>query len=179
MLTRIPKRTLEIDSWKGKHVGRSTIKPRTCRLRKRAAQTGLVTTAIGRLDESAVNVTADNTERGVVVIVAAGTQARAQYAFKGNGETIHEETIINVVTNNTTGGQDRGMEDQDHMKRVITSKRNIGVRKEVTDVQQDRDRDLREIRTRQGTQAKIKEGILRNQQDTNKTTPQRPNKENN
>ena len=111
--------------------------------------------------KSITNAAPDNIERGVAVIVAVGTQTRAQSAFKGNEETIHEETITNVASNNTTGGQDRGMKDQDHMKRVITSKRNIGVRKEVTDAQQDRDRNLRRIRTRQATQSKIKERIGR------------------
>ena len=151
-LIRKLKRILEIDSRKGKDAGRPV--------------------------KSVMNVAVDNIKQGVAVIVAAGTQARAQYAFKGNGETIHEETTINVVTNNTIEDQGRGMEDQDHMKKDIISKRNIDVRKEVTNNQQDRDRDLREIRTRQGTQAKIKEGILRDQQDTNKTTPLRPSKEN-
>ena len=139
-LIRKLKRILEIDSRKGKDAGKPV--------------------------KSVTNAAPDNIKQGVAVIVAVGTQARAQYAFKGNEETIHEETTTNAATNNTTGGQDRERQGQDHMKGVITPKRNISVRKEVTDVRQDRGRNLREIRTKMAIQAKIKERIRR-EQDTN------------
>ena len=51
-LIRKPKRTLEIDLWKGKHAGRPV--------------------------ESVMNVAADNIKRGVAAIVVTGTQAQAQ-----------------------------------------------------------------------------------------------------
>ena len=76
-LIRKLKRILESDSRRGKDAGKPV---------------KLVT-----------NAAPDNIERGVAVIVAVGTQTRAQYAFKGNEETIHEKTITNAATNNMHG----------------------------------------------------------------------------
>ena len=122
-------------------------------------------------DESAVNVTADNIKRGVEVIVAAGTQA--QYTIKDNGETINEGTTIkiNVVTNNTIKHHDRKNGD-------MTMKRSIDDRKETANTPQVPDRDHREKRIEQGTQAENKEGVLKEQRGINRKTLPHPNRGN-